>query len=85
MISSTPLTVPFFTKELFLKADRFRLLSTAKSNTLLGSLTYLCLIYYADFKRTWISIHARAAGQSRPYLENFSDFEHGLGENLSAR
>jgi hypothetical protein len=43
----------------------------------------LCLIYYADFKHTWISIHARAAGQSRPYLENFSDFEHGLGKNLS--
>jgi hypothetical protein len=47
-----------------------------------GSLTYLRLIYYADFKHTWISIHARAAGQSRPYLKNFLDFEHGLGKNL---
>jgi hypothetical protein len=86
MISSTPLTVLFYTKELFLEADRFRPLSTAKSYTLLsGSLTYPYLIYYADFKHTWISIHARAAGQSRPYFENFSDFGHGLGKNLSAR
>jgi hypothetical protein len=85
MISSTPLTVPLFTKELFLKVDRFRNLSAAKPNVLSGSLTYLCLIYYADFKHTWISIHARAVGQSRPYFKDFSDFEHGLSKNLSAR
>jgi hypothetical protein len=85
MISSTPLTVPLFTKERFLKADRFRTLSAAKPNVLSGSLTYLCLIYFADFKHTWISIHARAAGQSRPFLKNFSHFEHGLGKNPSAR
>jgi hypothetical protein len=85
MISSTPLTVPLFIKELFVKADRFRPLFAAKPNVLPSLLTYLCLIDSADFKHTWISIHARAAGQSRPYIENFSDFEHGLGKNLSAR
>jgi hypothetical protein len=85
MISSTVLTIPLFTQERFLKADRFRTLSVAKPNALSSSLAYLCLIYYADFKHTWISIHARAAGQSRPYPKNFSDFEHGLGKNLSAR
>jgi hypothetical protein len=43
------------------------------------------MIAFADFKHTWIKIHARAASHFLALFKSSQTYKHDLGENLSAR